>query len=295
MSIDIRRLRRVGLTTTDLEASTDFYSSAWGLQPVDHGDGVVALRGTGPEHHVLQLRSGDDDLLDHVAFAVADRAAVEAAASHLAARGVRIVAEPGELDGPDAGFGLRFLDLEDRVIELSTETYAVRPQPVGPTPTKLSHVVLNTTAIDAASAWWSDVLGFRVSDWSEHQMVFLRCNADHHSIAFNQADYASINHAAYEVPSLDAFMTAMGRLHHSGHDPGWGPGRHGPGNNAFGYYVDPTGHVPEVTAEVQQIDEATHVPRVWRRIPELSDLWGTAGPPSAEMRGFMAGRPARAG
>ena len=122
-------------------------------------------------------------------------------------------------------------------------------------------------------------------------MVFLRCNADHHSIAFNRAEWASLNHVAYEVLSLDAYMTSLGRLARAGHPVGWGPGRHGPGNNAFGYFVDPAGMVPEVTAEVQQVDEAAWVPRTWPRTPELSDRWGTAGPPSPEMRQHMAGSP----
>jgi hypothetical protein len=29
--------------------------------------------------------------------------------------------------------------------------------------------------------------------------------------------------------------------------------------------------------------------KVWRRTPELSDLWGTAGPPSKDVRTHMAG------
>lgn len=291
--IDVRHLRRVALTTTDLAASVDFYREAWGLQETARDDesGVVTFRGTGEEHHCLELRSGAVDVLDHLSFGVADRRAVDQAADALTGAGVELIAEPATSSGPAGGYGLRALDLEGRVIELSTDEFSVRPQPAGPVPTKLSHVVLNTTDIDAACDWWTRILGFRVSDWSEHQMVFLRCNADHHAIAFNQADYASINHAAYEVPSLDAFMTSMGRLHRAGHEPGWGPGRHGPGNNAFGYYVDPTGHVPEVTAEVAQVDEASWVPRVWRRVPELSDLWGTAGPPSEHIRSHMAGTP----
>lgn len=291
MSLDVRRIRHAALRTTDLDASAEFYAGPWGLEEVERDDTTVALRGTGTEHHCLRLLAGEADVLDHLGFAVADRAALESAAEELVAGGIELVTEPGPLDGPGAGIGLRFDDLEGRRIELSVETEAVPPRPLGPTPTNLSHVVLNTTDIDAAVEWWCRVMGFRVSDWSEHQMVFLRCNADHHSIAFNQADYASINHAAFEVPSLDAFMQSLGRLHRSGHEPGWGPGRHGPGNNAFSYFVDPVGHVPEVTAEVQQIDESTWVPRVWRRVPELSDLWGTAGPPSPEIRGHMAGTP----
>lgn len=291
MTIEVRRLRHVGLRTTDLDASVEFYTGPWGLEVVDREDGVVALRGTGPEHHCLRLLAGDRDVLDHVALALADRAAVDGAAQELMAAGIELESGPGPLDGPGGGYGLHLRDPEGRRIELSTETEAVPARAPGATPTKLTHVVLNTVDIDASADWWCRVLGFRVSDWSEHQMVFLRCNPDHHSIAFNRADYPSINHAAYEVPSLDAFMRSLGRLHRAGHEPGWGPGRHGPGNNAFGYYVDPTGHVPEVTAEVQQVDEATWVPRVWRRVPELSDLWGLAGPPSTEIRRYMAGTP----
>ncbi|MGY9072715.1 MAG: VOC family protein [Acidimicrobiales bacterium] len=289
MTIDVRRIRHVALQTTDLAAAADYYAGPWGLEQVDSGDGVAAFRGTGAEHHCLQLVGGESNVMDHLAFALADRSAVDEAAGGLAARGIALLREPGPLDGPGAGYGFRIADPEARVLEFSTDVEAVPPQQPSATPTNLSHVVLNTTNIDAAAAWWTDVLGFRVSDWSEHQMVFLRCNSDHHSIAFNQADYTSINHAAYEVPSLDAFMQSLGRLHRGGHEPGWGPGRHGPGNNAFSYFVDPSGHVPEVTAEVQQINESTWVPRVWRRVPELSDLWGTAGPPSEEIRGYMAG------
>ncbi len=293
MTVAVRGLRSVGLQTTALDESVDFYSGPWGLEVVEQGDGVVALRGTGEQHHVVQLIEGESDVLDHIALAMADRHSVDVAAAALSDAGVELLGEPGPQDGPAGGYGFRLRDPEGRVVELSTDTLAVPPREGGATPTKLSHVVLNTTDIDAACEWWTTVLGFRVSDWSEHQMVFLRCSADHHAIAFNRADYASINHAAYEVPSLDGFMRSLGRLHRAGHDPGWGPGRHGPGNNAFGYFVDPSGHVPEVTAEVQRIDEATWVPRVWRRIPELSDLWGTAGPPSEEIRSYMAGTPTK--
>ena len=131
----------------------------------------------------------------------------------------------------------------------------------------------------------------RISDWSEHQMAFLRCNADHHVIAFNQAAWTSVNHVAYEMGSIDHFMRGIGRLRHHELLPLWGPGRHGPGNNTFSYFADPAGLVCEYTSEVDQVTEDAWLCRVWRRTPELSDLWGTAGPPSADVRAHMAGEP----
>ncbi len=288
----ITHLRHISLRCAAFDESVDYYAGPWGLERLaDSDDGTAVLRATGPEHHVLELHRADRNGIDHIGLGLADDRAVDAAAAGLAERKVRLLSEPAELDRAGGGYGFRIADPEGRVIELAARTEAIRPLDTGARPAKLAHVVLNTADIEALCTWWCDVLGFRLSDWSERQMVFLRCNADHHSIAFNRAEWASLNHVAYEVSSLDAYMASLGRLNRAGHTVGWGPGRHGPGNNAFGYFVDPAGTVPEITAEVQQVDEATWVPRTWPRTPELSDRWGTAGPPSPEMRQHMAGAP----
>lgn len=288
----VTHLRHISLHCRAFNESVGYYAGPWGLQRLpDSDDQSAVLRAAGPEHHVLELHRADRNGIDHLSLGLADDRAVDTAAAELQAVGVTLVSEPTAVGRPGGGYGFRIADPEGRIVELSACTDVAPEGPAGPTPTKIAHVVLNTADIEALSAWWCDVLGFRVSDWSERQMVFLRCNSDHHSIAFNRAEWASLNHVAYEVPSLDAFMSSIGRLKRAGHDVGWGPGRHGPGNNAFGYFVDPAGTVPEVTAEVQQVDEATWEPRTWPRTPELSDRWGTAGPPSAEMREHMAGTP----
>jgi len=285
----IRALRRIALRVPDVAAAGDFYREVWGLTEIENGTDVVCLRAAGPEHHVLQLRPGAQNAIDHVAFAVGSRRDVDDWTRYLPERKVELVDEPARLEGPGGGYGLRFRDPEGRVIELSTDVAAVPDKRDGNAPLGLTHVVLNTADIDAASGFYTDVLGFRVSDWSEHQMVFLRCNAYHHSVAFNQGEWSSINHMAYEMPSLDAFMRGLGRLRVHGVAPLWGPGRHGPGNNTFAYVADNSGLVAEYTSEVERVDESTWVPRVWPRVPELSDLWGTAGPPSPETRRHMAG------
>ena len=319
MNPAITHLRHIALRSAAFDECVDFYAGPWGLHRLADSDADAAvLRGTGSEHHVLELHRADSNGIDHISLGLADERAVDAAAEAIgrameigapapaaapapteagtrperhAETRVRLLSEPGPLDRPGGGYGFRLADPEGRVVELSATVEAVPPMPPAAIPAKIAHVVLNTADIEALSTWWCEVLGFRVSDWSERQMVFLRCNADHHSIAFNRAEWASLNHVAYEVPSLDAYMTSLGRLARAGHAVGWGPGRHGPGNNAFGYFVDPAGTVPEVTAEVQQIDESTWVPRTWPRTPELSDLWGTAGPPTLKMRQHMAGTP----
>ncbi|MEU5839096.1 VOC family protein [Streptomyces diacarni] len=286
----LRALRSVELLTPALTEAAGFYEEVWGLQTVETERGARWLRGTGEEHHALQLTRSDRTGLGRLSFAVGTPAEVDEAARRLQARGIVPDAGPGPLGQVGGGYGLRFSDHEGRQIELSAETWAVPPRgqeeavPVG-----VTHTVLNTTDIDASVGFYREVLGLRVSDWSEHQMAFLRCNADHHCVAFNQADWASLNHVAYEMPSVDHFMRGLGRLRHHGIVPQWGPGRHGPGNNTFSYFTDPAGLVCEYTSEVAQVEEDRWIAKVWRRTPELSDLWGTAGPPSALIRRHMAG------
>ncbi|MEU3661401.1 VOC family protein [Streptomyces sp. NPDC032940] len=288
----LRALRSVELLTRDFATATDFYEEAWGLEVVESGHSTSWLRGTGPEHHALQLTRSERTGLGRLAFAVATPAEIDEAARRLESRGIRPVAGPGPLDQAGGGYGLRFHDHEGRLIELSADTWAVPPRgqddavPVG-----VTHVVLNTTDIDASVAFYREVLGLRVSDWSEHQMAFLRCNSDHHCVAFNRAPWVSLNHVAYEMRSVDHFMRGIGRLRHHGVVPQWGPGRHGPGNNTFSYFTDPAGLVCEYTSEVAQVVEDRWICKVWRRVPELSDLWGTAGPPSKLIRAHMAGTP----
>jgi catechol 2,3-dioxygenase-like lactoylglutathione lyase family enzyme len=290
----IRALRSVTLRSTQAADSAEFYEQVWGLRPVEHDGGAVWLRGTGAEHHVLQLQQAQRNALGKLAFAVGTPREVDRAATNLAAQGIELVTEPGKLDQVGGGYGLRFADPEGRLVELSADLEAVAPvDPDGfpAIPRKLAHVVLNTGDIDTACEFYTRVLGMRISDWSEHQMAFLRCNADHHVIAFNQAPFASVNHVAYEMPSIDHFMRGIGRLRHNGITPLWGPGRHGPGSNTFSYFADPAGLVCEYTSDVAQVAEDAWLCRVWRRTPELSDLWGTAGPPSKDVRTHMAGVP----
>lgn len=290
--VRLRRLRSVELRTPAADESADFYENVWGLRTVERGDEGAWLRGTGDQHHVLQLTRAERNGLGRISFAVGTPAEVDEAARRLAGRGIELIAGPGATGNVGGGYGLAFADPEGRIVELVADTLAVpRLGREDAVPVGVTHVVLNTVDIDAAVAFYTDVLGMRVSDWSEHQMAFLRCNSDHHSIAFNQAEWTAVNHVAYEMPSVDHFMRGIGRLRHHGISPLWGPGKHGPGDNTFSYFADPAGLVCEYTSGIAQIDEDQWLCRVWRRVPELSDMWGTAGPPSKQAREHMAGIP----
>ena len=290
----IRDIRHVGLLSPVIEAHAGFYLEAWGLQSAGADRRARYLRGASTGRHVLSLHPSERRGLHHLAFSVDGREAVDAAATELERRGITLVARPRDLDEPGGGYGLRFLDPENRCIELAAGA-AEHPKG-GPArkaaPRCLCHVGLNTQRFEQIVEFYTDMLGFRVSDWIEDQLVFLRCGRRHHVIAFSRADYPSVNHVAYVMTDVDDVMKRVADLRARGREPDWGPGRHGPGNNIFCYYRDPAGYVNEFSCDIACIeDEETHEPAVWRRVPETMDFWGTAGAPGPDVRKAMASDP----
>lgn len=285
-------LRGIVMRAPGITSTVDFYTEMWGLRAEKTGDGIVYLSGTGPEPFIYGLKDSDRYGIEYIHFGTKDRADIDALYAHVTASGAATLAAPAEFEDLIGGYGFEMLDPENRRIRFTTDLKLRTPEDVFAFPRKISHVVLNSSDMDGLQKFYEDVLGFRASDYSADMMVFLRCSKDHHSIAIVRGQYSSVNHVAFEMPDLDSFMRGIGRMKQKGQVPSWGPGRHGPGNNPFAYFVSPSGYVIEFTSELLQIDEQSHVVKVWSRTdPEAMDRWMTAGPPTPAQRAVMAGRP----
>jgi catechol 2,3-dioxygenase len=133
---------------------------------------------------------------------------------------------------------------------------------------KLGHVVLNVTDIERSLRFYTEVLGFRVSDIYPETMVpggmaFLRCNADHHCLALvGSAKAASqrteMHHAAFEVASLDEVLRAREHLKSLG-VPIVVDGRRRAGCQVAVEFLDPDGHHLEIYWGVDQVGTDGHV------------------------------------
>jgi catechol 2,3-dioxygenase-like lactoylglutathione lyase family enzyme len=87
---------------------------------------------------------------------------------------------------------------------------------------KIGHVALYVADIEKSRRFYTDVLGFYVSDVYEDDMmpggaVFLRCNPDHHGIALFKATEANpagagLHHLAFEVATLDEVVLVRDHL-----------------------------------------------------------------------------------
>jgi catechol 2,3-dioxygenase-like lactoylglutathione lyase family enzyme len=286
-------VRSIELGVRDLHQSVEFYSKIWGLEEVASEADSVHFRAAGNEHHVLTIRERPTPSLLGVHFAAMDRLAVDQLCAKAKSYGVEVSGEPDALPASaGGGYGFRFKTPDGLPMCISADGVQ-HPNTVldRSRPTKISHVVLNSAKTDDQIPFFVDVLGFKLSD-STQMMEFLRCSADHHSIAVFRNNGPSLNHVAYEVPNIDGLMRGSGRLKKNGFDIEWGIGRHGPGNNVFSYFIEPNGFVSEYTAELDQLDDATHVPQgpdYWQKVTPTPDRWGTAGFPGNRMRFAMSG------
>jgi catechol 2,3-dioxygenase len=287
-------IRSVDLGVRDLEASTAFFTSVWGLPEASRDRAARFLRGTGCEHHIVALHERQRSGLLAINFAASDCVAVDALHAKAAAAGIDILSAPGVLSGPaGGGYGFALSSPEGQTCTISAEVSTHAHTIDDPSrPERLSHAVLNAHAHAEQMSFYMDLLGFRLSDATDH-MAFMRCSADHHSIAVARANGPSLNHMAFEMHDFDGLMRASGRMKANGFEIEWGVGRHGPGNNIFTYFVEPNGFVTEYTTGMEQIDEATyqaHDAAFWRAFPSRPCRWGVAMQMSQALKNAMLGK-----
>jgi catechol 2,3-dioxygenase-like lactoylglutathione lyase family enzyme len=273
----VDRLRYVGVAVPNYDEAVEYYGGVWGLTRIEGEPDVAYFAAEGsPEQFVYRIRKADEKRLDLMAFGAQDAATVDAIADGLQKKGVKFASEPGALQTPGGGYGFRFFDPDGRTVEVSSDV-AERParelDPRESIPRNLSHVVVHSPNKVAIDQFYRELLGFKFSDWIPF-MNFLRCNADHHSLAIADGEKATLNHVAFEMRGIDEMMRGGGRIMADGRGKlMMGPGRHYAGDNTYYYFFDPMGNVSEYTAEVEQIlDDAAWTPK--ENLP--ADQWGTA-------------------
>ena len=284
----IEGLRSVALYVPDLAKAEDFYTRTWQLEVASRGDDVLYLRGTGTDAYLLALhRGGEVPQIRQVTLRARSREALDAVQAQALAAGATLVAAPHTLTrDPAGGTGLKFSDPHGRVFQVVHGDARNEPAPpVRDRPIRLTHAVLNTHAVEETKAFLEQALGFRLADRTGI-MAFMNCDRDHHTLALGISDNDALNHIAFLMPDFESVMRGGGRMKDAGFPIQWGPGRHGPGNNLFNYFIDPFGVVIEYTAEVEQIDEAyvSHGPEHWKWPPGRIVQWGISPAPGPTLK-----------
>jgi catechol 2,3-dioxygenase-like lactoylglutathione lyase family enzyme len=282
----ISGLRSVDVTVRDLSAATAFYTEVWGLRIAERTGDSVFLRATGTDPHILALHAGDASTIRSMTFRVAPGGDIAELCATLIANGATLLHDVRDADDHGGGRIAAVRDPQGRTIRLVQDDRLVAPLPSEPDrPERLAHVNFNSDDVDRDARFFTDAMGFVLTDRSK-MMAFVRTNDDHHSIVIAEAPVNTLNHIAFQMPTWEGVMRAAGRMVDGQFPIGWGPGRHGPGDNVFTYFVDPFGFVIEYTSEVLQVDDGYRVggPGDWTWAPGRSDQWGIAPPKTSECK-----------
>jgi len=282
----IAALRSVALNVPDLARAEDFYTRTWHLDVAARRDGALYLRGTGADAYLLALHAGAEVQIRAVTLRARSEAALHDIAAAAARAGGRVVAPIAPLDDPAGGIGLTVRDPDGRLFQIvHGDAQRADATSVKDRPQRLAHAVLNAHDVGSAQRFLEAALGFTLADRTRI-MAFMNCNHDHHSLAFGDTDNDALNHIAFLMPDLESVMRGGGRMKDAGFPIEWGPGRHGPGDNAFNYFIGPFGEVIEYTAEVEQVDDSYRPgsPTDWTWPPGRVDQWGISAPPSARLK-----------
>jgi catechol 2,3-dioxygenase-like lactoylglutathione lyase family enzyme len=292
--MSLHRLTRIVIGVPDVEAAAAYYRD-FGLTElganrfatVDGGEQLAIARAR--QRRLLQLGIGvhDTDDLDRIG-------------SRLDKLGIGHTRNDTSMSVLDPNSSLTVVvEIADEIKQQYTPTPATngpgrpdranlrapgidRENPVRPR--KLGHVVVGSIDQDASHRFFTDGLGFKITDHVPGLASFMRCSTDHHNVLVQQAPLNFLHHTAWEVDDVDEVgrgATAMLEGHPERHV--WGLGRHHLGSNFFWYLKDPAGNFSEYYSDIDCIiDEQLWKPAVLEGAKGLYS-WGPPPPPSFVM------------
>ncbi|HEY6981405.1 VOC family protein [Reyranella sp.] len=146
---------------------------------------------------------------------------------------------------------------------------------------KIGHAVVFVSDLERSRRFYTDVLGFKVSDiypgsMMPGGMVFLRCNGDHHCMALvggkDGAKDRSLHHLAFELATLEEVFRARDHLKAHGTKIVY-EGRRRAGCQIAVEFLDPDGHHLELYWGVDQIgsDGKSRPSREWQQTSTLEE------------------------
>lgn len=263
----LHRLRSITIGVPSVEAVRGFYRD-FGLAETIPGrfetlDGGEQLRLVeAPRRALLALTIGVDDADD-----------LGRVAGSLAKLGVTVERDPGSLRTADAvtGIGVELV-VEPRVaqkppprvstnlpgdaVRIDARSPAVPP--AASKPRRLQHVVVTSSDPAASRRFFTEGVGFQVSDEiAGIGASFMRCSSDHHNVLVQPGPFSFLHHTAWEMDDVDAVgraaaaMVAADAARHV-----WGLGRHAIGSNYFWYLRDPAGNFAEYSSDLDVIADA---------------------------------------
>ena len=217
----VTQLGYLGFGVSDMDAWELLLKDQIGLQISSRGEsGELCFRMDHYFQRILVQPTGEDDVI-FVGWEVATPDDLDELAGQLRDAGIDVsVGDSSALAERRVQGLIRFVDPEG----LETEAFwgpLVCSDPFLPSQPMtgfmagelgLGHVVVATRDRATTQSFYTDVLGFRLSDYGSGALAFLRCNARHHSIALAPPlGPKRVVHFMVEMQSLDDVGVALDR------------------------------------------------------------------------------------
>jgi len=300
--VKVKHLAHVGLWTADVAAQVRFFRHVLGLdlhtgasfqaeRDLDFDDGNVFLDLSSGEpclglFNDIRPTTGNGrrplqrSQIHHFSFGVDSDAELAALAARLKISGIELLLQPRAIE-PELGDTLWLNDPDGNLLEIGVTSdnlfarSASRGRFTRLTPLALQHVALYTDRLEEMVEFYTDALGFDISDWLLRESAWLRCNANHHTLMLTQGK-PGIDHIGFAVTDGPELLQWADQLSTRQIPVLWGPGRHGAGNDLFVRFSDIDGVHIELSADLQQYydRDVTTPPRLWHTRTMALNLWG---------------------
>ena len=146
-------------------------------------------------------------------------------------------------------------------------------------PINIGHVVMFASDFAAMRAFYTEKLGFSISDEYPGHGVFTRCQrvGDHHNLfMLNRPGKAGVNHVAFTVTDIHEVIGGGIAMSKKGWKTEIGPGRHPISSAYFWYFENPLAAPLEYYADEDYCTEDWK-PGTHERKPELFAEWAIVG------------------
>ena len=283
----IKKIGHVAYTVPDVEATAKYYEQVLGLAVTKMTGDTYVLSSGGlysDESPVeVVFYQGNEIKLHHIALEVENDEDLQICEEILLSRNIKIKKDefPQEFGQKSISFEGPFGKTLEIVTSIRKGGYEYRPIPFRIT--KFGHVTMKTPEPSVGKNFFEEILDFRLSEAIGENFFWLRCNVDHHTIAYCKSHEFGVQHIAFEVASWEDIMRLNDHLMKNNVKIEYGPGRHGPGNNIFIYFKDLNGVRVEVFCDIHRIyNEHNYVPKVWDPSKRLDNVnqWGPRPPES---------------
>ncbi len=283
----IKRLGYLTIGVADLDEGVEFYRRVARLDVTERIADTVFMTG-GLEHHWVKLQESVRQGVRRIGFEATSEAALDEVRSDLQARGVEPI-EGGDMETDRVRRWLRFVDPAGIEVELFVDMMQrpVPPPSPGVVLEKFLHAGWEVPNYEATFDFYTDVLGFRPSDFIGNAVSFLRCeDRYHHSLVLIRSPKSSpsFNHVCFQVESLDDVMRFRHNAVRNGAPIRDDLLRHAP-SGSVGVYVKDTARdlaVEYCYGHPQVADD--HEPRVLPLAPETVDVWQSPLPDLGGLR-----------